>query len=200
MLVDCKLLDDIVEKFNSKLVDYPYRFLCDLDYNDLLNKDYSFDGDCIEDIKTCQYENSDEFSTLNCFKIAAFDKKTLDIVGYLTFSHNLLDQNMEIVRIDHSCSLKKTRRKKISIYLRIIAFKYAIDNKSISAIVSDTNDLSGKLLIDKFKFTKYSEKELNKLYREFHSSLFASGNTFKIINEEGTDDLVFKSQINKYFE
>jgi hypothetical protein len=56
---------------------------------------------------------------------------------------------MEIVRIDHMCTIKKARRKNIAEYLSIIAIKYSLDNKSILAIVSDTNDKSGKLFVNK---------------------------------------------------
>ena len=73
-----------------------------------------------------------------------------------------------------------------------------MDNTSISAIVSDTNDKSGRLFVDKFKFVKYDEIHLNQLWKQYHSTLFASGNTFKIINED-TTDLEFAIYINKYF-
>lgn len=201
MLVTCDILENIVENFSVNLdPDYPYRFLCDLDYTELQNINNEYDEDCIEDIKTCQYESSVEFNTKACFKIIAYHKDTYEMVGYLTFTHNILDNNyMEIIRIDHMCTLKKARRKGIAENLAIIAIKYSLDNERISAIVSETNDKSGKLFTGKFNFVKYSEKQLDKLWSEYHSTLFASGNTFKIINEDGVDDLLFRRQIDKYF-
>jgi hypothetical protein len=200
MLVTCDKLEYIIDNLNSNLdPEYPYRFLCDLDYSELQNINNEFDEDCIEDIQTCQYELTDEFSTIGCYKIVAFQKDTYQIVGYITFTHNILDNNfMQIVRIDHMCTLNKARRKGIAEYLAVIVIKYSLDNTSISAIVSDTNDKSGRLFVDKFNFVKYDEKHLNKLWEQYHSTLFASGNTFKIINEDTTDS-EFPIHINKYF-
>jgi hypothetical protein len=92
-----------------------------------------------------------------------------DIVGYIDFTIEQFNEQ-KILYIRFSCNSSNFRGQNISILLRCLVFSYAIDNNCYM-IISQTNDISGSILVNKFNFTKndpetednYYETDLGKI-------------------------------------
>lgn len=154
---------------------FPYRFKSiytgDLMYDeDLLMKEMEDEG--------CIYP---EFSEDEIIVYAHPKFKTKDVASYLEFE--ILDDKSE-VHILASCTHPYHRRKNLSILLRFIPI-FAMLYYKLDRVGSDTNEISGALLVKKLGFTRTDEHFQGSGGSHYHQTYLRSANiNSKYLKEE----------------
>lgn len=160
-------------KYVNEFIPQNYKIvLYDNKYNSLVN-DFTIEE------KSCHQMK------INPPGLLIFDKPTNQLMAYITYSTDYTFKNEKYITIDMSCTGEKYRRKRLSTYLRMVIFLYAIQN-DIKYIASDVNNESLKLL------KKYGFKgEIGNYLEQFNWSYTAFVKT---------SNTKFKKEVNKFFK
>lgn len=143
---------DIIYNFNGFLetCSFPYRLRC------VTSEDIDEIKDMIYSSSQCHNQSDTYTENSRYVSIIAYHTDTKQITSYITWENYISKSNTKYLYLMWSCTKIDHRRHKLSLVLRLVMIYYGIRSK-YDKIVSDTNEASGKLLVEKFGFFKNVE-------------------------------------------